>query len=68
MKNRQRCLLAEVKSPKSCAFPVDDMVTKSIIFTCGENPPPKTPLVEDEQLARDLLPSVNFQSLVHFLV
>ena len=34
-----------VKSPKSSAFPVVAMVTKSITFVVGPSPPAKTPRV-----------------------
>ena len=44
-------LLAKVKSPKSCAFPVDAMVTKSMrLVSAGEtNPDANSPRVEFEQ-------------------
>ena len=46
--------LPALKSPKSCAFPVDDMVIYSITFVFGYGsettvPPLNTPLVELEQ-------------------
>ena len=45
-----------VKSPKSDAFPVDDIVTKSIVFVLvGVAPPPNTLRVVEEQLDKNLL-------------
>ena len=39
----------EVKSPKSCAFPADAMVTNSTVFTLeGVTPPINNPLVGEQ--------------------
>ena len=52
------CRLSCVKSPKSVAFPVELIVTKSITFELEGNPPPNKPRVELEQLARLFLAPV----------
>ena len=48
--------LAETKSPlKSVAFPVEDIVIKSIIFVFGASPPANKPRVDDETAAKPCL-------------
>ena len=52
-------VLAASKSPKSVAFPVDAIVTKSITFdTDGAFPGPNTPLVELATAVNALLPVI----------
>jgi hypothetical protein len=61
--------LAKDKSPKSSAFPVELMVTKSILFTLPEGstlPPPKHALIELVTPSGFLRPDVKFPNSVAF--
>jgi len=64
--NAAAILVVLVKSPKSVAFPRVEIVTYSIVFSCGFPPPPKTPLVVDAQDAPLALVPDNHQNLEHF--
>ena len=58
MEQAQFCDVGPIKSPKSDAFPVDNIVTKSITLVKG-SPPAKIPLMGLEQAACPaLLPTV----------
>ena len=52
------CCLAEVVSPKSVAFDVVAMVTKSITSEYPIIPPANIPLVDEETFAQSLLATV----------
>ena len=65
--------LATLKSPKSVAFPVDEIVMNSITFMnvvagVGVNPPPKTPLVELEQALNEDLATLKSPKSCEFPV